>query len=61
MMDGKFDDALTGEQKIRNFNINFGPQHPAAMVFYVWCWNWTARSSNAAIPISGFCIAEPKS
>ncbi len=35
MMDGsKFHDgsadALTGEQKIRNFNINFGPQHPAA-------------------------------
>ncbi|MBY6047609.1 NADH-quinone oxidoreductase subunit D [Vannielia litorea] len=30
-MDGKgFDDALTGEQQIRNFNINFGPQHPAA-------------------------------
>ena len=30
-MDGsKMDDALTGEQKIRNFNINFGPQHPAA-------------------------------
>ncbi len=25
-----FKDALTGEQKIRNFNINFGPQHPAA-------------------------------
>jgi len=31
MMDGsKFEDALTGEQRIRNFNINFGPQHPAA-------------------------------
>ena len=32
MMDGGkgFEDALTGEQKIRNFNINFGPQHPAA-------------------------------
>ncbi len=32
MMDGSrgYDDALTGEQKIRNFNINFGPQHPAA-------------------------------
>jgi len=30
MMDGNFDDALTGEQKIRNFNLNFGPQHPAA-------------------------------
>ncbi|MDR5651303.1 NADH-quinone oxidoreductase subunit D [Ruixingdingia sedimenti] len=29
-MDGNFDDALTGEQKIRNFNLNFGPQHPAA-------------------------------
>ncbi|WP_420342658.1 NADH-quinone oxidoreductase subunit D [Paenirhodobacter sp.] len=23
-------DILTGEQQIRNFNINFGPQHPAA-------------------------------
>ncbi|WP_370815531.1 NADH-quinone oxidoreductase subunit D [Jannaschia formosa] len=36
MMDGDltsprgYEDALTGEQKIRNFNINFGPQHPAA-------------------------------
>ncbi|MBF9060836.1 NADH-quinone oxidoreductase subunit D [Rhodobacterales bacterium HKCCSP123] len=31
-MDGSkgFSDAETGEQKIRNFNINFGPQHPAA-------------------------------
>ncbi|MBM9594112.1 NADH-quinone oxidoreductase subunit D [Roseitranquillus sediminis] len=30
MKDAPFQDALTGEQKIRNFNINFGPQHPAA-------------------------------
>jgi NADH-quinone oxidoreductase subunit D len=30
MKDGEFNDALTGEQRIRNFNINFGPQHPAA-------------------------------
>ncbi len=30
MMDASFEDTLTGEQKIRNFNINFGPQHPAA-------------------------------
>nr|WP_179378456.1 NADH-quinone oxidoreductase subunit D [Jannaschia marina] len=35
MMDGDqsprgYEDALTGEQRIRNFNINFGPQHPAA-------------------------------
>ena len=29
-MDGQFDDVLTGEQKLRNFTINFGPQHPAA-------------------------------
>ena len=31
-MDGSkgFEDAQTGEQKIRNFNLNFGPQHPAA-------------------------------
>ena len=31
-MDGSkgFQDTLTSEQKIRNFNINFGPQHPAA-------------------------------
>ncbi|MXU65599.1 NADH-quinone oxidoreductase subunit D [Oceanomicrobium pacificus] len=29
-MDGSNPDALSGEQQIRNFNINFGPQHPAA-------------------------------
>jgi NADH-quinone oxidoreductase subunit D len=32
MMDGEngLGGALPGEQKIRNFNLNFGPQHPAA-------------------------------
>ena len=30
MADGGFNDVQTGEQIIRNFNINFGPQHPAA-------------------------------
>ena len=30
MADGNFNDAQSGEQRIRNFNINFGPQHPAA-------------------------------
>ena len=30
MADGGFSDVQSGEQKIRNFNINFGPQHPAA-------------------------------
>jgi NADH-quinone oxidoreductase subunit D len=29
-MDGNSTDVLTGEQSIRNFTINFGPQHPAA-------------------------------
>ena len=29
-MDGNLGDVQNGEQKIRNFNINFGPQHPAA-------------------------------
>ena len=29
-MDGARSDALTQEQQIRNFNLNFGPQHPAA-------------------------------
>jgi NADH-quinone oxidoreductase subunit D len=30
VMDDGHSNALTGEQRIRNFNINFGPQHPAA-------------------------------
>jgi len=30
MMKGDGHDMLAGEQRIRNFNINFGPQHPAA-------------------------------
>jgi len=30
MMDGSNVDLAQGEQRIRNFNINFGPQHPAA-------------------------------
>jgi NADH-quinone oxidoreductase subunit D len=30
MKDNEHGDVLVGEQKIRNFNINFGPQHPAA-------------------------------
>ena len=29
-MKGDGHDMLAGEQRIRNFNINFGPQHPAA-------------------------------
>ncbi len=30
MTETSFGDARTGEQRIRNFNMNFGPQHPAA-------------------------------
>ena len=30
MAGSEFDDGRTGEQRIRNFNMNFGPQHPAA-------------------------------
>ncbi len=57
MMDGTkgFEDALSGEQKIRNFNINFGPQHPAAHGVL------TARSSNVAIRTSACCTVAPKS
>ncbi|MBA3325139.1 MAG: NADH-quinone oxidoreductase subunit D, partial [Rhodobacteraceae bacterium] len=29
-MGGTYPETLAGEQRIRNFNINFGPQHPAA-------------------------------
>ncbi|MFQ5624122.1 MAG: NADH-quinone oxidoreductase subunit D [Paracoccaceae bacterium] len=29
-MDASRNEVRTGEQRIRNFNINFGPQHPAA-------------------------------
>ncbi len=29
-MDGSTPDALNGKKSVRNFNINFGPQHPSA-------------------------------
>ena len=31
------------EAQVRNFNINFGPQHPAATAFCALCWSSTAR------------------
>jgi hypothetical protein len=70
MMDGdirqdRYDDgstdAETSEQKIRNFNINFGPQHPAPTAFCAWCWSLTARSWNGVTRISGSSTAAPKS
>ena len=54
MMDGSYTpDTLTHEQRIRNFNINFGPQHPAAHgVLRLVLELVMARSWNAAIRIS---------
>ena len=61
-MDGsKFDDAQTGEQKIRNFNINFGPQHPAAHGVLRLVLELDGEIVNAAIPISVCCTVAPKS
>jgi NADH-quinone oxidoreductase subunit D len=37
---------------LRNFTINFGPQHPAAHGVLRLCWSLTARSSSASIRIS---------
>ena len=34
-------------------------QRPTACC--AWCWNWMARWSSASIPISGSCIAAPRS
>ena len=63
MMDGSkgFEDAQTGEQQIRNFNINFGPQHPARTACCVWFWNWMVKLSNAATRTLDCCTAVPKS
>ena len=61
-MDGsKFEDTLTGEQKIRNFNINFGPQHPAAHGVLRLVLELDGEIVSAAIRISACCIAAPKS
>ena len=35
---------------IRNFTLNFGPQHPAATACCALSWNWTAKSSSAPTP-----------
>ncbi|MBK6597623.1 MAG: hypothetical protein IPG25_06820 [Proteobacteria bacterium] len=33
--------------EIRNFTMNFGPQHPAAPAFCGWCSRWTVSHSKA--------------
>jgi hypothetical protein len=55
------DTAHISEMEVRNFNINFGPQHPAAHGVLRWCWSSTARSSSASIRISACCTAAPRS
>ena len=63
MMDGSkgFEDAQTGEQQIRNFNINFGPQHPAAHGVLRLVLNWMVKLSNVAIRTLDCCTAVLKS
>jgi len=31
--------SIMAEPALRNFTINFGPQHPAATACCVWCWS----------------------
>jgi NADH:ubiquinone oxidoreductase subunit D len=59
MMDGSnlFNDAVTGEQKIRNFNINFGPQHPAAHGVLRLVLELMVKLSRDVILTSASCIA----
>ncbi len=54
-------EAVMAETNVRNFNINFGPQHPAAHGVLRLCLSSTAKSSSASIRISASCIAAPRS
>jgi len=42
------------EPALRNFTINFGPQHlgRAVTACCVWCWSLTAKSSRGSTRIS---------
>ena len=51
----------TGEQRIRNFNINFGPQHPAAHGVLRMVLELDGEIVERATRISGCCTAAPKS
>ena len=57
-MDGSkgFKDTLTSEQKIRNFNINFGPQHPAAHGVLRLVLELDGEIVSGVIRILVFCI-----
>ena len=48
------------EAQIRNFNINFGPQHPAAHGVLRLVLELTAKWSRGSIRISGCSTAAPK-
>jgi NADH:ubiquinone oxidoreductase 49 kD subunit 7 len=49
------------EHSVRNFNINFGPQHPAAHGVLRLVLELDGEVSSVSIRISGFCTAAPRS
>ena len=49
------------EAALRNFTINFGPQHPAAHGVLRLVLELDGESSSALTRILGFCIAGPRS
>jgi NADH:ubiquinone oxidoreductase subunit D len=53
--------ATMNEHNVRNFNINFGPQHPAAHGVLRLVLELDGELSSASIRISACCIAAPRS
>ena len=54
-------DIQAGEQRIRNFNINFGPQHPAAHGVLRLVLELDGEIVERATRMSGCSIAAPRS
>jgi NADH:ubiquinone oxidoreductase subunit D len=50
-----------GEPPLRNFTINFGPQHPAAHGVLRLVLELDGEVVHASILISGFSTAAPRS
>ena len=68
MMDGdirqnSYDDGTTDTWQVSSasaISTSTRPATPAAHGVCVWCWNWTARLSSAAIRISVCCTVALK-